>query len=43
MVCHLTVAGLEHGQHDLFPDSGASPGQCGVSRCVQRSCLLRGG
>lgn len=37
-VCFL---GVEHGQHDLYPDSAQTPGQCDGSGCVQRSPLLR--
>ncbi len=35
-----TCAGVEHGQHDLHPDSAAAPGQRDGARCVQRKTFL---
>lgn len=32
--------GVEHGQHDLYPDSAETPGQCHGSGCVQGTSLL---
>lgn len=37
----LCVVGVEHGQHDLHPDSAETPGQCNSARRFQRAPLLR--
>ncbi len=39
MLC-MCYVGVEHGQHDLYPDPAETPGQRNSSSCLQRAPLL---
>lgn len=36
----MCYVGVEHGQHDLYPDPAETPGQRNGSSCLQRAPLL---